>query len=140
MQAFVINLDAATDRWAFIEKSFAQSQIRLQRVSAINIKDLTFPHRDYSEGLYRLFHGRTPNRCELACYLSHLKALETFLATGDSHAVIGEDDIVLRPDFDVVLEAALRYAPWWNILRLSGLRYRDIPSGLRGCMAITQSV
>ncbi|MBA3609247.1 MAG: glycosyltransferase family 25 protein [Chthoniobacterales bacterium] len=121
MQAFVINLDAATDRWAFVENSFARSRLHLQRVPAIDIKDLTFPHPDYSENLYRLLHGRTPNRRELACYLSHIKALETFLATGDSHAVIGEDDIVLRPDIDVVLEAALRHARRWNIVRLSAL-------------------
>ncbi len=121
MQAFVINLDAAADHWEFVEKSFAHTQVVLQRVPAINIKDLTFPHRDYNEDRYRLLHGRTPNRRELACYLSHLKAFETFLATGESHAIIGEDDIVLRAEFDAVLEAALRHAPKWNILRLSGL-------------------
>ena len=111
MQAFIINLDAATDRWAFIEKSFAQSRLELRRVPAIDIKFLTFPHQDYLEGRYRLLHGRIPNRRELACYLSHIKAIETFLATGESHAVIGEDDIVLRPELDAVLEAALRHAP-----------------------------
>lgn len=121
MQAFIINLDTATDRWAFVEKSFSQSRLELQRVSAIDIKLLSFPHRDYSEERYRLRHGRTPNRRELACYLSHIKAIDTFLATGEHHALIGEDDIVLRPELDAVLEAALRYSPSWNILRLSGL-------------------
>lgn len=121
MQAFVINLDSAADRWAFVEKSFAGSQLRLERVAAIDIKLLTFPHRDYSERSYRLRHGRAPNRREFACYLSHLKAIEIFLATGEDHAVIGEDDIVLRPEFDAVLEAALRHRRRWNILRLSGL-------------------
>ena len=46
------------------------------------------------------------NPRELACYLSHLKAIETFLGTEERHAVIAEDDIVLRPDFDKVLAAA----------------------------------
>ncbi len=121
MQAFVINLDAATERWAFVENSFTHSRLQLQRVPAIDIKELTFPHPDYSEKLYRLFHGRTPNRRELACYLSHLKALGIFLETGESHAIIGEDDIVLRPDLDLVLEAVLRHAHRWNIVRLSAL-------------------
>jgi len=121
MRAFIINLDTAADRWSFVQHSFASSQLDLCRVPAIDAKLLSFPHRDYSERLYRWFHGRTPNPRELACYLSHLKAIETFLATDESHAVIAEDDIVLRPDFDSVLEGALRYSRAWNILRLTGL-------------------
>jgi len=121
MRAFIINLDRATDRWSFVQKSFAASRLDLYRVPAIDAKLLTFPHRDYSEHLYRWFHGRTPNPRELACYLSHLKAIETFFATNESHAVIAEDDIVLRPDLDSALEGALRYSRSWNILRLTGL-------------------
>ena len=121
MRAFVINLDAATDRWAFVQNSFADSQVILCRVSAVDGKRLTLPHRDYAEPLYRWFHGRTSNPRELACYLSHLTAIKTFLGTNESHGIIAEDDIVPRPDLDAVLEAALRYSRDWNILRLSGL-------------------
>jgi glycosyl transferase, family 25 len=121
MRAFVINLDTATDRWSFVQHSFASSQLDLCRVPAIDAKLLSLPHRDYSEHLYRWFHGRTPNPRELACYLSHLKAIETFLATNESHGVIAEDDVVLRPDFDAVISGALRYSCAWNILRLTGL-------------------
>jgi glycosyl transferase family 25 len=65
---------------------------------------------------------------ELACYLSHLKAIETFLATDEEHALIGEDDLVLRPDFDAALEEAMKYACCWNILRVTGLsRGRPAP-------------
>jgi glycosyl transferase, family 25 len=121
MRAFIINLDTAPDRWSFVQHSFASSQLELCRVPAVDAKLLTFPHRDYSEQLYRWFHGRTPNPRELACYLSHLKAVESFLAGNESHAVIAEDDIVLRPDFDSALQGALRYSRIWNILRLTGL-------------------
>ncbi len=121
MHAFVINLDSATDRWEFVANSFAHTQLLVCRVAAIDSKLLTFPHPDYSEHRYRRYHGRKPNPRELACYLSHLKALETFLATEERHAIIAEDDIVLRPDFDQVLAAALRYSHHWNILRLTAL-------------------
>lgn len=122
MRAFVINLDAATDRWTFMQKSFAGSQLTLTRVPAVNAAQLSLPHPDYAERLYHLFHGRATNLRELACYLSHLRAMEMFLATGEEHAVIAEDDLVLRPDFDAVLECGLRHAGHWNILRLSGLK------------------
>jgi glycosyl transferase family 25 len=121
MRAFVINLDSATDRWAFIQNSFKQSEVVLQRVPAVDVKDLVFPHPEFAEHLYRWFHGRTVNPRELACYLSHLKAIRAFLATGENHGMIAEDDIVLRPGFDSVLAAALRHSRSWNILRLSGL-------------------
>lgn len=121
MRAFIINLDSAPDRWAFIEASFAGSRLHLTRIPAIDGRTLRFPHPAYSRRLYRWFHGRSPNVRELACYLSHLKAMETFLATEETHALIGEDDLVLRPDFDAVLEAALPYAHTWNILRLTAL-------------------
>lgn len=121
MRAFVINLDSAADRWAFVTNSFAHTQLLVCRVPAIEARLLTFPHHDYSEHRYRCYHGRTPNPRELACYLSHLKALEAFLGTEESHAVIAEDDIILRSDFDEVIAAALRYSHHWNILRLSAL-------------------
>lgn len=121
MRAFIINLDSATDRWAFIQAGFVASQLTLCRVPAVDRKTLVFPHPQYSEKLYRWFHGRTPNPRELACYLSHLKAMEAFLATGDEHALIAEDDLVLRPDFDAAIAAAMRYARAWNILRVTGL-------------------
>ncbi|MEO8439275.1 MAG: glycosyltransferase family 25 protein [Spartobacteria bacterium] len=122
MRAFVINLDSATDRWAFIQNSFAGSALVLERVPAIDAAGLRFPDVRFASTRYERFHGRTPNLRELACYLSHLKAIEAFLATDEEHAMIGEDDLVLRPDFDAALAAAMRLARHWNILRLTGLR------------------
>ena len=121
MRAFIINLDSATDRWAFIEAAFAESQLVLCRVPAVEGAALKLPHAQYSDRLYRWFHGRTPNVRELGCYLSHLKAIEAFLATDEEHGLIGEDDLILRPDFDAAIEAALEYSSSWNILRVAGL-------------------
>ncbi len=121
MRAFVINLDSATDRWAFVENSFAGSQLIRCRVPAVDAKALRFPNENYAENLYHRFHGRTTNPRELACYLSHLKAMEAFLATDDPCGLIAEDDLVLRPEFDAVIEMALRHSRFWNILRLTGL-------------------
>ncbi|MGI8955828.1 MAG: glycosyltransferase family 25 protein [Chthoniobacterales bacterium] len=128
MRAFVINLDSATDRWAFIQNSFAGSALTLERVPAVGATGLRFPDIRFANIQYEKFHGRTPNLRELACYLSHLKAIDAFLATGEEHALIGEDDLVLRPDFDAALGAARHQARHWNILRLTGLsRGRPAP-------------
>jgi glycosyl transferase family 25 len=122
VRAFIINLVSATYRWAFVEQSFRHSRLTLVRVPAIDGKAITLPNENYSESRYSWLHGRTSNPRELACYLSHLRAMQTFLATKETHALIGEDDILLQPDFDEALDAALAKARHWNILRLSGLR------------------
>ena len=121
MRAHIINLDTATDRWKAIEESFTSTGLVLNRVPAINGADRTFSDKDYSEVSYLRFHGRTTNTREIGCYLSHLKAMEAFLETNDSHAFIGEDDIVLRPNFEACLTEALSYSAHWNVLRVTGL-------------------
>lgn len=85
------------------------------------MQSLEFPNPNFSESLYRWFHGRAVNRRELACYLSHLKAIQAFLESNESHGIIAEDDITLRADFDLVVAKALAYSRYWNILRLTGL-------------------
>jgi glycosyl transferase family 25 len=121
MRAYVINLDTAKERWSFIERAFAGTKFNLCRISGVDGNALKFPIESYSEGLYRWFHGRPTNPRHVGCYLSHVKAMEAFLATSDEHALIAEDDLVLRPDFEAALEAALSYSRHWNILRLTGL-------------------
>lgn len=121
MRAYIINLDAAPERWSFIETVFAKTQIGLCRVPAIDGNTLCSPDGVYSESRYRWFHGRETNNLELGCYLSHLKALETFLSTDEEFAIIGEDDIVINQDLEAVLAKALRYSRFWNVLRLTGL-------------------
>jgi len=121
MRAYLINLDSATDRRAFMEKAFAATSIPVERVPAINGHDLNLPHPGYSETRYHLFHGRTTKPGEIGCFLAHVKAIAAFLASGESHGLICEDDLVLGPDFERVLSAALCTARHWNVLRLTGL-------------------
>jgi glycosyl transferase, family 25 len=44
---------------------------------------------------YFNLRGRLITPSELGCALSHKKAYETFLRTGDTHALIFEDDVIL---------------------------------------------
>lgn len=120
-RTFLINLDTATDRRVHMEQAFAATGMELERVSAIDGRTLVLPHPAYSQSLYHRYHGRTTKPGEIGCYLSHIKAMEAFLATGDSHGLICEDDLVLTPEFERVLDAAMRTAGAWNVLRLSGL-------------------
>lgn len=134
MRAYIINLDHATERWSHIKNSFGETNLTLERVSALDGRTISLPDERFAEGRFRWFHGRETNIFEVACYLSHLKALEQFLNTSDETALIGEDDVVPGPNLDTVLAAALRYKDSWNILRLTGLsgggfQVVDLPTG-----------
>jgi glycosyl transferase family 25 len=120
--SYIINLDRAPERWEHMAKTFAEIGISIVRVPAIDGNQLTFPCSDFDEKNFRRFHGRDINIYEVACYFSHLKALQLFLESGDEVAMICEDDLFLKPESKEVLEAALGSSSLWNILRLTGLR------------------
>jgi len=121
MKAFVINLGSATRRWTAMETAFARTPFEIQRIAAVDGATLQFPLEDYAERRFHWFLGRKTNPGEVGCYLSHVLAMRMFLKTNDSHGLICEDDIVLRPEFSEVVAAALLAPQRWNILRLTGL-------------------
>lgn len=121
MRAFIINLDRAQDRWAFVERAFAGTGFEVCRISAVDGKLLPQPGADYPEELYHRYHGRPTSPGATGCFLSHVKALRAFLETSDEHGLIVEDDVLPGPDFEKALAGAMCHAKHWDILRLSGL-------------------
>jgi glycosyl transferase family 25 len=121
MDCYVINLDRSTDRWERLVQSFSELELNLIRVSAVDGKTIEYPHPDYSEKYYRLYHGKKTNLCEVGCFFSHLKVLRTFLASSREHVLICEDDVSAKPELVDVLYEALRYRRSWDILWLNGL-------------------
>ena len=121
MQAFIINLDTAADRWKRIVELFARTRISVVRVPAVAGAALQLPIPEFHERRFHLLHGRVTNVREVGCYLSHVAAMRAFLETDDAHGLICEDDIVPGPAFDEVVESALAHARHWNVLRLTGL-------------------
>lgn len=49
---------------------------------------------------YALEFNRPDTRAQFACFLSHLKALRTFLQTGEPKAIIMEDDVLIDINFE----------------------------------------
>jgi glycosyl transferase, family 25 len=121
IRVYVINLESATKRWLHIQKVFAELDIPFSRVPAIDGQTLKLNLPDYSERWYHCLHGRKTNPPEVGCYLSHLRALGSFLETDAEFALICEDDIAPNADLMVVLWKALALPRFWNVLRLSGL-------------------
>jgi len=122
MKAYVINLETATERWTHMERAFHGSALELVRVPAVVGRELTLPLPEFDEEKFRRRHGRKTNIFEVACYLSHVKAMKAFLETPDSHALICEDDLYPRPGLEGVVASLMTFAEDWNMVRLAGLK------------------
>lgn len=142
--AYVINLESATKRWSHILSTFSEAGINFIRIDAIDGNSVDLRPAVYSENAYRWRHGRETNPPEVGCYLSHLRALEAFLASDAEIALICEDDITVGPDLSVVLTSALTDPRCWNVLRLAGLsegrplRVKRLPGGYRLCINLAR--
>jgi glycosyl transferase, family 25 len=120
MQAYVINMDSAKERWNYVAAEFAKTGIPFERVSGVNGRKLQLPIPEFDEVLYRRRHGKHPNGSTIGCYLSHLKVLRHFLESSHAYAIICEDDIRPVVNLKSLLERALEHTEHWDILRLSG--------------------
>lgn len=87
INAYVINLDARTDRWDEVCNQIFPSEIRVLRISAVTADELSFDSLRYA----------APGVA--ATWLSHQKAAAALLKSSDDFALILEDDFVLGPTF-----------------------------------------
>ncbi len=127
IRAYVINMDAATERWQFMEQQLQRLDMDYERLPGVNGRALDASHPDFSETSYKLLHGRRFNAGEIGCYLSHVEALKAFLATDRDYALILEDDVVINPATPHLIAEAIS-AGSWDVLRLSTVnRGRKFP-------------
>jgi len=121
MKAYVINLDSVPERWEHMQRAFAETPFSVVRVSAVSGRELKLPIPEFDEEKFRRRHGRLTNIFEVACYLSHIKAMKAFLDSDESHAIICEDDLYPTKDTTRVIGRLMESAHFWNIARITGL-------------------
>jgi glycosyl transferase, family 25 len=98
LAVFVINLDNSTDRLAHAKDRLDVAGLHFTRIPAFDGrgKDVSaIPEYDRKATL--AWFGRELMGGEIGCYLSHLRAIDAFLATTSDYGVVFEDDIDL-PD------------------------------------------
>lgn len=119
IRIYAINLDRSIDRWTALLR-----QAELLGFSVVRIPGIDGVETPLSDRIgcdVRLFarnNGRTILPGEYGCYRSHLKALSTFLDTGEPVGVIVEDDIVLPADLLVRAGAAVEALPGADVVKL----------------------
>lgn len=109
----VINLDRDTERLASVRGNLAALGLAFERVPAVLGKEI--PNwEDLIDLPAYTWRNRLdiPRPGEIGCYLSHLKAMETFLRTDLPWCVILEDDVEVLPSLSVVLRALAEENDW----------------------------
>jgi len=144
LRTYVINLDRAPDRLAYMDAQLRELGIGYERFQAVDRYEIDASVPEFDASGYARLHGRRFHSGEVACYLSHVGVLRAFLRTDASHALILEDDARLSPDLMTILEAAMARTEEWDILRLSsvntGLRipYSPLTGDYRFAIALTR--
>jgi len=118
----MINLDHAQDRWNAASEKFRLLGLNVVRVPATCGKELTFPHPDFAPWRFFFWYGRQRVPNEVACFFSHIKALQTFLDTDKEHAMICEDDVLPLPELTDVIRDSMQYSQYWDLLRVNGIK------------------
>ena len=101
---YVINLDRSKERWARINEHLTGYGLTAKRISAVDAQRLSpqLLEERYSAAVNKTSFFIALKPAEIGCFLSHRKALETFVNDSDkSFAVILEDDVefVVHPQF-----------------------------------------
>jgi glycosyl transferase family 25 len=120
-RAYLINLDRSPHRLAMMQERLEQAGVPWERVAGIDGQALAPADRvGIDTHGFLLSHGRYIEPGDIGCYLSHIKALQAFLASDDPFGVILEDDVAFAPDFMSLMTALLVKADSWDVVKLSG--------------------
>jgi glycosyl transferase family 25 len=115
---YVINLDRDNERMGSIVANLRSLGLDHVRVPAVMGKDVPGWESLVDRRAYaRRNRNDMPRAGEVGCYLSHLKALETFLRTDASWCVILEDDVEVLPGCPAVL-GELGKRDDWDLAKL----------------------
>lgn len=119
MQAYVINLAHATERWSLMEAQLHEIDLKYSRIEGVYGDQLAEPIDNYNSRKYNILHGKTTNKREVGCFFSHIKVLREFLKTKATHTLVLEDDIALPKGILNLIDKAINFSEDWNLLRLT---------------------
>lgn len=91
---YLVSLKQDVERRRRLEERFSSSYCKFKYVEAVDGRKLSAKtYFEKTQPFFKLYN-RIMSPAELGCTLSHIKALEFFLASGEDFALILEDDIV----------------------------------------------
>ena len=95
---YVINLDRSFERLELMSSQLSSQKIDLERIPAIDGMNINISD-EADDAACRSEMGRSIQPGEVGCFLSHIKALQTFISSNSDFAVILEDDAIISSEF-----------------------------------------
>jgi len=124
---FVISLRRSKDRRERVELAMNQSGLKWQFLDAVDGGLLTLPISAHNPKQAKRLIGFELKPGEIGCFLSHQHAWQECVDK-NLPVLILEDDFLIEPHFNTVLELAFNSYTHWEILRFQGIS--NVPSKL----------
>ena len=86
--------------------------------SAVDNRDNHVTDEEFDVELFRSRWHRDPTPAERGCMISHVKMWEDFVASDADWALIAEDDVLISPDAEVVVNAIITKYPQVQLVNL----------------------
>lgn len=120
VQILVISLKRSLDRRMRVEQEMQKISTPWSFLDAIDGSSLRIAPAEYKINKVKILQGYalTPN--EIGCYLSHKEAWK-FCVKKNIPTLVLEDDFILCPEFESLLNSLLDKYEQWDFLRLQGL-------------------
>lgn len=116
----VISLERSTERRERVRrelKNFSHEWTFLNAVDGFALKALP---KSYDQAKVRRLQGHDLTLGEIGCYLSHLSAWQQCVLENKPMLVF-EDDFVLGPETEAIIEDLMACRNLWGVVRLSGI-------------------
>ena len=122
---FLINLDGSDDRLASACNALRAQGAHFIRIPAFDGREIeTSTITEYDNEACMGYLGRPMNGGEIGCYISHVRAAQAFLETGQEYGLVLEDDMMPNPDALALTQMFIDHqknktAPDWYVAHLS---------------------
>ncbi|QDR82045.1 glycosyltransferase family 25 protein [Sporomusa termitida] len=123
----LINLDRSPERLLQMQQRLSRLNLPFQRCVAIDGGLVNFSEKEINADEYERCHGKYVTTTEVACYISHYRALEMFVASDKEFALILEDDMEFSNDFPLVLNDLTTNHDNWDMIKFNGTSNWAVP-------------
>lgn len=123
-QVLVISLERSLERRKRVEEQLSKTKLEWSFLNAVDGYALSQMPDSYKKGRVRRLQGYELTPGEIGCYLSHIEAWKSCV-TKQKTTLVFEDDFVLNPQFEIILDDLLRISNDWDLVRLSGIYETD---------------
>jgi len=120
IQVLVISLERSLERRERVEEQLAKTKLQWTFMNAVDGYALPQMPSSYQKKKVKRLQGYELTPGEVGCYLSHIEAWKACVSN-QKITLVFEDDFVLSPQFEIVLNDLLSISGEWDLVRLSGI-------------------